>query len=364
MKNRILYIGETGSLAINGMDAVNSRNVSCLRYLYGDSLFIYEPQRKNSKIERIVNILLGNLFFIAFSDYKEICKIVADNRITSIFIAHSGLGNVALYLRRKMPSLNIITFFHNIEKQSVKSKREAVASLSFYDRLYMYWKCKNERRAVDSSDILITLNRRDSILLESLYSRKATFELPTSFVDRYDEQRAMSLRSKERGDNRLKLLFVGVNFYANTQGVEWFIDNVLGRVDGVHLTVVGKGMDRAFKASESITVNGFVDDLSDYYYSADIVVVPIFAGGGMKTKTAEALMYGSAIVASREGFEGYDLDYSKVGGVFNSAEEAIDLITFYRDNRDQLRSAMRYSRDVFKERYTLESSIKILKQYL
>lgn len=364
MKERILYIGESGSLAINGMDAVNSRNVSCLRHLYGDSLYIYEPQRKNSKIERVVNTLLGNLFFLAFSDYKEICKIVADNGITSIFIAHSGLGNIALYLRRKMPALNIITFFHNIERQSVKSKREAVTSLSLYERLYMYWKCENERKAVNSSDILITLNQRDTLLLESLYSRKATFELPTSFVDRYDNQRAMSLRAKERDDNRLKLLFVGVNFYANIQGLEWFIDSVLGRVEGVHLTIVGKGMDQAFETSESITVKGFVDDLSDYYYSIDMVVVPIFVGGGMKTKTAEALMYGSTIIATKEGFEGYDLDYSKIGGVFNSAEEAITLITHYRDNRDLLSSAMRYSRDIFKERHTLESSIKILKRHL
>ena len=38
------------------------------------------------------------------------------------------------------------------------------------------------------------------------------------------------------------------------------------------------------------------------------VIMPIFMGGGMKVKTAEALMNGKTIFGSKEAFEGYDLE--------------------------------------------------------
>lgn len=363
MTRKILYIGQTGSKSINGMDAVNSRNVSCLRELYGDSLYVYEPQRKESKVERGINMILGNLFCLSFLDYKKILNVVVNNKIEYIFLAHSGLGNIGLYLKKKVPTLNIITFFHNIEKQFVDSKVQQ-ESLSLSTKYRLSHLCKNENKAVKHSDVLITLNKRDSLLLEKIYSRKSTFELPTSFTDKYSMHQAKEIKLHKKSNESLQLLFVGVNFFANTQGVEWFVKNVLTQVTDVHLTIVGRGMDSVFQDSEYITVKGFVDDLSDYYYSTDIVVVPIFTGGGMKTKTAEALMYRCPIIASKEGFEGYDMDHSQVGGLFNSAEEAIELLIKYRDNRYLLPLAAAYSNEVFKEKYTFKSSVNILKKHL
>lgn len=38
---------------------------------------------------------------------------------------------------------------------------------------------------------------------------------------------------------------------------------------------------------------------------ADVIIAPLFDGGGMKTKTVEALSYGKSIVATDEGLEGF-----------------------------------------------------------
>jgi len=37
------------------------------------------------------------------------------------------------------------------------------------------------------------------------------------------------------------------------------------------------------------------------------VILPIISGSGMKTKTAEALMYGKSIIGIKEAFEGYKM---------------------------------------------------------
>ena len=126
------------------------------------------------------------------------------------------------------------------------------------------------------------------------------------FVKLQELQKSIECLKQER---IIDYLFVGVSFFANVQGVQWFIDNIMPNVEG-HLWVIGKGMDKVIfeHLTDRIHILGFVDDLSPYYYRARIVVSPIFTGAGMKTKTAEALMYGKTIIGTTEAFEGYIID--------------------------------------------------------
>ena len=128
--------------------------------------------------------------------------------------------------------------------------------------------------------------------------------LPISCEDKFLPERIITT------DNQHKIfLFVGVAFFANINGIEWFMDKVLPNVKG-KLIIVGKGMEQ-YKdrwQSDRVEVHGFVEDISEFYYKSSVVIAPIFVGGGMKTKTAEALMYGKTIVGTKEAFEGYIKD--------------------------------------------------------
>ena len=54
-----------------------------------------------------------------------------------------------------------------------------------------------------------------------------------------------------------------------------------------------------------------------------VVIAPIFDGSGMKTKVAEALMYGKRIIGTREAFSGYEDIAEEVGWVCNTKEEFV-----------------------------------------
>ena len=54
-----------------------------------------------------------------------------------------------------------------------------------------------------------------------------------------------------------------------------------------------------------IKVIGSVDNLEDFYFSSDAIISPVSEGGGMKVKTAEALLYWKKIIATTESLEGY-----------------------------------------------------------
>ena len=159
------------------------------------------------------------------------------------------------------------------------------------------------------------------------------------------------------------LLFVGINFFANVDGIKWFIDKVLPSLD-CKLIIVGKGMDQEkFVHSEKIEVKGYVEDLACYYYAADVVILPIFAGGGMKTKTAEAMMYGSPIVGTKEAFEGYEFNFQDAGGLCNSDIEFIETINSLKKNTLRRNQCSEYVRKVFLQQYSFDSSLTKLETY-
>jgi glycosyltransferase involved in cell wall biosynthesis len=72
---------------------------------------------------------------------------------------------------------------------------------------------------------------------------------------------------------------------------------------------VGKGLEDVQELrglAPNVQVVGSVDDLAEWYYRADAVIAPIFEGGGMKVKTAEALMYGRRVFGTGEALVGYE----------------------------------------------------------
>ncbi len=241
-------------------------------------------------------------------------------------------------LRKK----RVVTFFHNVEydyyRQLYASPRGLKSRLSYIvykAATYFY-----EKRLCKYSDTVITLNERDSGRLKCLYGRGADLILPTSMPDTYSEG------AVDKGEPFL--LFVGSDFFGNTEGLFWFCDHCIDDIKAP-LVVAGKGMER-YKdkyPSDKIRFYGYVDDLSKLYRDAAAVVLPIISGSGMKTKTCEAMMHGKVIFGTKESFEGYSL--SKDCILCNDEKEFVDKIDSYLDGNVRYFSAD--NRDLYLNTY-------------
>jgi glycosyltransferase involved in cell wall biosynthesis len=131
------------------------------------------------------------------------------------------------------------------------------------------------------------------------------------------------------------MLFVGTDYKPNLDAIKWFLENVANKVkDKAILKVVGykleKYKDKFIKYS-NIEIEGTVDDLSKYYRDADLVIAPIFSGGGMKIKTAEAFGYGKFFAGTDESLIGYwemvpDALKNKKVFLCNTPKEYVELI--------------------------------------
>lgn len=341
----ILYIGRLLHTSSSGAEQIDLRNQLLLEKMSGGNI-TYLPIG-GGKVSSYFNFGISNGVLNSIA-----CELNA-KRYDYIFISHSLYGRVCKFIHKKRFEIKTISFFHNIEifygKEYLRNK--GAKAFPFY-LLAKYW----EKQCCKYSDFFITLNGRDSALLKKYYGKSATIELPTSIKDKFNEEIAVQV-FKSAAYVDIDYLFVGVAFFANVEAVQWFIDNVLPYVKGV-FCVVGKGMDKVkFRnLSERVKILGYVDDLSYYYYKSKMVVSPIFSGAGMKTKTAEALMYGKTILGTKEAFEGYEVD-EKCMHICNSGAEYVKTINELQGKEEYIN---RTSRSLYLAKYSYKASISVL----
>ena len=107
-----------------------------------------------------------------------------------VFVSQSFYGRAVKFLKKKYPRILIMTFFHNIELDYALKylKTSGFRALPFLCAVKIW-----EKETCLYSDVIITLNNRDSMLLDKIYNRKSDLELPTSFDDKFDECKAISV---------------------------------------------------------------------------------------------------------------------------------------------------------------------------
>lgn len=314
MNKSILYIGNIIDRISSGADMVNQSNLSVITDIFKDQFFSVGLGEPN--------------FYEKFCLYtggctKRICddilNVIQKESISIVFLSSSLLGKLAKQIKKSFPRIVIISFCHNIERVYAKEEVKVSGIRKIPSFLTMSY---NEYLTIKYSDKIIVLNQRDNALLNKYYKRIADLICPIVCEDKYK-----TLGVKTINDTKFVTLFVGTAFFANVEGIKWYIDNVKPYTDDL-LIIVGKGMDKyqTIWEKDNIKVYGFVDDLSIYYNNADAVILPIFHGGGMKTKTAEAFMYGKLVVGSTEAFQGYDNLKESFAIRCNDAESFISTI--------------------------------------
>lgn len=353
MKLLFINVQHKNQTAETGGSFVNKTNCNILRSIYGEENFkVYDMFYYESPFQTLRNTAFGRAGGYKKGELQKILNIVEQNSIDIVFIGFANVGTLARDLKKKRKNIKVITFCQNNEYKFLKqSIRKYSLLLKIAYSINVYATHKSEKNACKYSDLLITINNRDSEDFLYYYGRKADFCLPITFEDDFKANRVLS-----KSDNDEFLLFVGSNFFGNTEGLFWFIENCMPKISK-KLIVVGSGMD-VYKdkyPTYNVEFLGFVEDLSEYYYRAFAVVLPIISGSGMKTKTCEALMYGKTIFGTKEAFEGYELDYDKVGKLCNTREDFIETINSskksYINNYSRAVFLTKYEKNVVKEQF-------------
>lgn len=354
---KILIIRYKKTLGVpEGGEQGSEKNLIVLRQIAGeenvDTYFIHDEAHRRTAWEYMQGVMympLGYYFGLTPKRVKEIIHLAQGYDV--VFVDRSVFGIVAKRLKESGYRGRVVCFFHNVEVVYFSAKY----SNKFNPMRWLVVPCadRNDRWSCRYADRTIALSTRDDEELFRRYGRHADVLIPVAFVDRYKRDTYPSELTAEKP----LCMFLGAYFPANVEGIEWFVKNVLPKVN-IRMQIVGKGMEKLKEAEwmrPDIEVLSNVPDLEPLFEGADIMVLPIFKGSGMKVKTCESLMYGKNIIGTPEAWSGYELDYAKAGACCLTTDEFITAIYDFCQNPRPHHNA--YSREVFVNQYSADRMV-------
>jgi glycosyltransferase involved in cell wall biosynthesis len=131
------------------------------------------------------------------------------------------------------------------------------------------------------------------------------------------------------------LFYIGaLDWFPNQQGLEWFFENVWNEIilkkPDLKFYLAGRNPDawdfiKRRKLKNVITL-GEIDDAYEFMKSKSIMIVPLFAGSGIRVKIIEAMALGKVVISTRIGAEGIDCIDGENILIADTKEEFIEKI--------------------------------------
>ncbi len=219
-------------------------------------------------------------------------------------------GVLGRLVRRINPRCRIILTMHDVLREKYERRRDAAPNALTRAR----WKRavaaadRTTRSGCAVADRVVVFSGKDARLVRA-YGRGLKVDVVAP---------PLAQTGARSSDDRLPrdrrhVLFVGaMNRVENEDAATWLLTEIWPRVVAAvpeaHLTIAGARPSTALvelgKASQGVSVTGYVQSLDDLYDDALVLVVPLRAGAGVKFKTIEGLLHGCAVVATSIGAEG------------------------------------------------------------
>jgi glycosyltransferase involved in cell wall biosynthesis len=158
-----------------------------------------------------------------------------------------------------------------------------------------------------------------------------------------------------------RALYVGTAHYPpNLTGLQWFLKEcwprVIDRQPSAIFEVVGRGGDLLQPVQPSVRIHNYVQDLSSFYNTADVFVVPLFSGSGVRLKILDALTHNLPVVSTTAGYAGLDLEPGKNILVADDSEHFASHISSLFDSAVKRQQVAKAGRDFVENNHSQQTS--------
>jgi glycosyltransferase involved in cell wall biosynthesis len=159
------------------------------------------------------------------------------------------------------------------------------------------------------------------------------------------------------------LVFAGsMNWYPNISGLRYFRERIWQRlkseVAGIKLFVAGfsPGLEmREWANSEpALTLVANPDDIRPWIAKGAVFICPIIDGGGTRLKLLDAMSAGKAIVSTKIGAEGINIENGKQALLADSEDEFVELVLTALRSVPLQQSLAQNARQFVQENYSWE----------
>ena len=233
-----------------------------------------------------------------------------------VYLNHHNVESSMLFRRAELAGNAVKKFYFSLEAKRLRAQEESFG------------------RGVVSN---LTCSEEDARDLDGITGKSNSICVPNGVDCDYFYPNEEVAREPET------LIFAGgLTWYPNQHAMNFLIDEVWPtikkEVPGIKMNLVGRHPTSKFeemgRKDKNFIVHGFVDDVRDYLWSAQIYVCPIKDGGGTKLKILDALACGCAVVADPFACTGIAVEDGKHIIFASTAKEYVEKIRLLIEDSD------------------------------
>ena len=165
---------------------------------------------------------------------------------------------------------------------------------------------KAEEKYLNMFDGITTVTAQDAEIFKSMGCNKPIFVSPFGI----DMNRLDPGNQPQEPESVFHL--GSMEWLPNQQAMHWFLKEVwpgvIAEVPSAKFYLAGRGMSDSFNQyiSDSVKIIGEVDDAVTFMQQKQLMIVPLFAGSGIRVKILEGMALGKAILTTSLGVQGID----------------------------------------------------------
>ncbi|MFW5793530.1 MAG: glycosyltransferase family 4 protein [Bacteroidota bacterium] len=241
---------------------------------------------------------------------------------------------------RKISDVPIVMRSHNVEH--IIWERNSFFEKNFFKKIYYQILSKRigrfEEKMIKKLDAYIPITEHDANIFRKI-SSKTPIHVAVAGIDpkTIDEKIKTSCNS---------VFFIGaLDWIPNQEGIKWFVDKVwpgvYSKFPDKKLHIAGRNAPDwliKFFLKPGIIFHGEIPDAKKYMTEHGIMIVPLFAGSGMRIKILEGMSLGLSIITTSIGVEGINAKDDEEVIIANTANNFIEKICYVLENPDICRN--------------------------
>jgi glycosyltransferase involved in cell wall biosynthesis len=292
---------------------------------------------------------------------REIARLSTERAVDVVQIEHQDFGDLPYDLPGN--GARVAAHMHDVLSESY-ARMAAVEKTGrgrFMRRMDAAAFRRLEHRLVTRADLTVVVSDRERARLATVGDAQRILVVPNG-TDLSEEP------LPEATNAAPVLLFVGhMHYLPNVDAASWLVESIFPRVrdmfPAARLVIAGGEPPAGVRLDgEGVEVAGFVSDLRACYARADVVVVPVRAGGGTRIKILEAMAQGRPVVSTSLGAEGLDVDPQTHLLVADAPQTIADAVAFLVRNADQRRRMVAAARAFVERHHSWDDSARRLHQ--
>ncbi len=329
----------TSGATVDVVVVANKAEITAARDLvaFDEKLYTYPL----SKLDKVSSCLTHFKIPFKFSSrlqtavVKKLQDLLTKNTYDLVHFEYSHAAVYLDFIKQQIDSTltKTVISIHDVVSQSFLRKAESNLIFGIeVARLFRY-----EKTIYSAANELWVLSKKDSDILTSLFTipeEKIVIKPPklSNFIYQLK-------RHTETIENKSLLFWAAMSRPENEQAILTFVQRcfhkLLQKDPDFKLYIVGSSPSKKVLglASQNIVVTGFVEDPTPFFQKAEIGIVPLLKGAGIKLKTLEMLEAGLPVIATTVGAEGVDFTASRVSPslrVNDNFDDWVDLILDFR----------------------------------